>query len=70
MDHWNFSAVVTQKKVDQNPADIGGLKNGFVKSPASKSVILDLLISCRNLSNYAKNVNSSRQVWAKRKKWK
>ena len=49
MDHWTFSAVFTQKRVNRNPADIGDLKNGFV----SKIITLDLLITSRNLSNYA-----------------
>lgn len=61
IDRWIFSAVLAQKK-PQNPAEFGGSKNDFISSFISKSVILDLLISNKNLSNYAKSANSSTQV--------
>ena len=62
MDHWTFSAVVTQKIVNQKSTDIGGLKNGFAISIVPEFIILDLMIRRRNLSNYAKNSNLTRQV--------
>ena len=39
-------------------------KNGFTMSIVSKSIILVLLVSIRNFSNYAKNASLSRQAEA------
>ena len=44
-----FQQFSHKKRVNRNPADIGDLKNGFV----SKIITLDLLVTSRNLSNYA-----------------